>query len=228
LADDDLDVVVRVADPDRWLGTRFIADPSARADVLALYAFDHQLARAPLVASNPLIAEIRLTWWREALEEIHSGGSVRSHPVALALTGAVRRHGLAPEALESLIDARIGVLGKPLLDRSEALTWAEGVAGAAAGLAARVLDPGAPIAAAVAAGRVWGLALLSRRSPAQADGLADLMAAELPAAARAAQRLSPAAFPAIAHVTLARSTRAGGSMLGKQLRLLWAVASGRL
>jgi phytoene synthase len=43
--DNDLDALVRRMDPDRWLASRFIADRQARADVVALYAFNYQLAR---------------------------------------------------------------------------------------------------------------------------------------------------------------------------------------
>ena len=67
--DDDLDSLIRRVDPDRWLSSRFVADAAARADVIALYAYDHELARAPRVASNPLLGEIRLAWWREMLDE---------------------------------------------------------------------------------------------------------------------------------------------------------------
>ena len=49
---DDLDDLIRRVDPDRWLSSRFISDERARADVIALYAYDHELARAPKVASN--------------------------------------------------------------------------------------------------------------------------------------------------------------------------------
>ena len=85
----DLDALVRRVDPDRWLSSRFIADPGARADVIALYAFDHELARAPRWRSNALLGEIRLTWWREALDEIFDGRPVRRHPTAQALAEAV-------------------------------------------------------------------------------------------------------------------------------------------
>src|SRR5882757_3147653 len=102
----DLDAMVRGVDPDRWLSTRFIAQGPARADVIAIYAFDHELARAPRVASNALLAEMRLTWWREALEEIFEGKAVRQHPAAQALAGVVARRGLRREALEAMIDAR--------------------------------------------------------------------------------------------------------------------------
>ena len=52
MAADDLDGLVRRVDPDRWLATRFIADEAKRADVIALYAFDYELARARQVTSN--------------------------------------------------------------------------------------------------------------------------------------------------------------------------------
>nr|QQZ51740.1 squalene/phytoene synthase family protein [Phenylobacterium glaciei] len=76
----DLDALVGRVDPDRWLSSRFISDAQARADVIALYAFDHELARAPRVASNPLMGEIRLTWWNEVLDEVFEGARCASIP----------------------------------------------------------------------------------------------------------------------------------------------------
>ena len=54
---------MRRVDPDRWLSIRYIADPEKRADVIALYAFDHELRRAVEGTSNPVMAEVRQTWW---------------------------------------------------------------------------------------------------------------------------------------------------------------------
>ena len=68
-AADDLDDLIRRVDPDRWLTSRFVGDAAARGVLVALYAYDHELARALRVASAPLMAEIRLTWWREAASE---------------------------------------------------------------------------------------------------------------------------------------------------------------
>jgi len=45
--DEDLDALIRRVDPDRWLSSRFVGDPAARADLVALYALDHELARSP-------------------------------------------------------------------------------------------------------------------------------------------------------------------------------------
>ena len=112
---DDLDDLIRRVDPDRWLTSRFIGDAAARGDVIALYAYDHELARARRVASTPLMAEIRLTWWREALDEIFEGGPVRRHPTAEALAAAVRRRGLPRAPLEAMIDGQIAALEQAAL-----------------------------------------------------------------------------------------------------------------
>ena len=223
----DLDDVVRRADPARWLATRFIADVEARVDVIALYAFDHELARAPKVASNALIAEVRLTWWREALDEIYAGGRVRGHPVAQALCGAVRGRGLPRALLETMIDARIDVLDRPRLELSDARAWADGVSGATTRLAVQVLDAHADAANASDAGRLWGMALLARSGLLE-PGVAQVEVGPLRQAARAsAKRLSSAAFPAVAHVVLANIDPLKRPLESRAC-LTWAVATGRL
>lgn len=210
-ATDDLDALIRRVDPDRWMSSRFIADPALRADVVALYAFDHELARAPKVASNPLIGEIRLTWWREALDEIYEGRAIRRHPTAEALAIAVEHHGLDRALLETLVDARYRELDKTPMDAAEALAWARETAGQAAVVAATILDPGADAESARPAGAAWALA---RAGQPFADELAQ--------ARRSVRRLSAAAFPAAAHAALV------GADFSNRLRLTWAVVRGRL
>jgi phytoene synthase len=226
----DLDDVVRRGDPDRWLATRFVADRARRADVVALYAFDHQLARAKRVASNPLVAEMRLVWWREAVDEIWSGGRVRDHPVAQALAMVRDRHALPRLPLEAMIEARIEVLELASLDFPQALAWSDAVGGSAALLAAMILDGDAPCGAAIAAGRVWGLALLARQALVDRVAVAGWLRGGLAEARREARRLGVAAFPAVAHATLARDLflARDDSPVVKRLRMLWAVSTGRL
>jgi phytoene synthase len=218
----DLDALIRRVDPDRWLSSRFIADLQARADVVALYAFDHELARAPKVASNPLLGEIRLTWWREVLDEAFEGRAVRRHPTAQALADAVRRRGLPREPLEAMVDARYRELDPAPMSEAEALDWARDTGGQAAVLAAGVLDPAGSAAGALPAGAVWSLG----RRAAAAPGLKPAFD-ELRAEARlAVRRLGVAAFPAVAHAALAGAP--GGSELAKRLRITLAVARGRI
>jgi phytoene synthase len=212
----DLDALIRRLDPDRWMSSRFIAEPQARADVIALYAFDHELARAPKVASNPLIGEIRLTWWREALDEIFEGRPVRAHPTAQALADVVNRRGLARALLEAMIDARYRELDPAPMGEAEALAWARETGGQDAVLAATILDPAGDAESARAAGAAWALG--RRHDP--------LFAGELAQARPAVRRLSTHAFPAAAHAALAG--RPHDPNLIKNLKLTWAVARGRV
>jgi 15-cis-phytoene synthase len=217
-AEDDLDQLIRRVDPDRWLTSRFIADQRARADVLALYAFDHELTRARRAAS------------REVLDEIFSGGPVRRHPVAGALGEAVRRHHLPRQLLEAMIDGQIEALDEAPLDHAALLGWANAVEGSVARLAAQVLDPAADPQAAAPAGRCWGLALLRRSGRAPEPVIDPLLAAALPEARRSAKALGVAALPAALPARLARFDLAGRSpgALGKQLALILASATGRI
>ena len=88
---DDLDAQVKGADPDRWMATRFIADAQARADVVALYAFNHALARIAEQVTEPMMGHIRLAWWREAIDELFAGKEARAHPGVLAMQGPIGR-----------------------------------------------------------------------------------------------------------------------------------------
>ena len=229
-AADDLDDLIRRVDPDRWLTSRFIGDAGVRADVIALYAYDHELARARRVASTPLMAEIRLTWWREALDEIFAHGAVRRHPVAEALAAAVRRRCLPRAPLEAMIDGQIEAADAPVLDVAAAVTWADAVEGSAARTAAMILDPEASAEAAAPAGRAWGLALLLRAGLASREALAGPLGDALAEARAAARSLGVAALPAALPARLARFDLAGRQPgpFARRLALVLASAAGRL
>ena len=219
---EDLDDLIRRVDPDRWLSSRFVSDPAARADVIALYAYDHELARAPKVASNPLLGEIRLSWWREVLDEAFDGRPARQHPTAQALAAMITRRGLARGPLEAMIDARYRELDATPMTELEALDWARDCGGQAAAMAAEILDPGAQAEFALAAGSAWALSYRVRETPA----LEVAFRQTLGAARTAVRHLSAAAFPAVAHVALA--SRSESSDIARRLRLTLAVARGRL
>jgi len=227
---DDLDALIKRVDPDRWLSSRFVADADQRADVIAIYAFDHELARAPKAASNALIGEIRLTWWGEVLDEIFDNGPVRRHPTAQALALAVQRRTLARAPLDAMAEARYRELDPKPWTEAEVLDWARASAGEAAGLAAAILDPRETQAPAMLAGTTWRLALWqAHRVPGTVD-LAGQVDAFQRTARGAARSLTLAAFPAAAHAALASAYRrnAAPSDLEKRLRLTWAVATGRI
>jgi len=222
----DLDALIARVDPDRWLSSRFISDAQARGDVITIYAFDYELARAPRVATNPLMGEIRLTWWREVLDEVFDGRIVRQHPTAQALAAVINRHRLPRGALEALVDARYRELDAKPMNLPDALAWAEGTGGTVATLCAQILDPTAHMILAKSGGQAWSIGMLM--------GTAGLTGNEAQAALQTAlggsQGLSVTAFPAVAHATLARQ-RAKGQRPGPlkaRLLILWAVLRGRV
>lgn len=84
---DDLNAcaaLVEKGDPARFR-TVMAASVPVRAPLFALYAFNVEVSRAPWLTAEPMIAEMRLQWWRDALEEIAAGGAVRRHEVVSAL-----------------------------------------------------------------------------------------------------------------------------------------------
>lgn len=104
---------VRAADRDRFLAMLFAPEP-ARGGLLALLAFDHELARTRIVTREPMLAEIRLEWWREAAAEAAGTGTPRAQPVVEVLSETARRHGLSVESMVALVDARAEEIYGPL------------------------------------------------------------------------------------------------------------------
>jgi phytoene synthase len=236
-APETLDDLVRRADPDRWLSTRFIADGAARADVVALYALNHELARVASSVREPLMGEIRLTWWREAFEEVAAGRPPRKHPVVEAVAA-----GAFPlAALEDLAEARMADLdAEPFGDDEAVFGYLDATAGAVMLLAARRLDPSVLFEEVRGAARAFGLAGLWRakqagvrsRLPADWDE-GDIRArvrAELTAARAELRTLGVPGFPAVAYAALAGPYSKGRKPgpLRKRLRLTLAVMRGRI
>ncbi|MFM8702214.1 MAG: phytoene/squalene synthase family protein [Hyphomicrobiales bacterium] len=76
-----------------------------RGAAQALLCFDTELARIPDIVSDASLGEIRLQWWRDA---INSGlnGAITGHPVADAVCNTLGRYSLPKQALLDMIDAR--------------------------------------------------------------------------------------------------------------------------
>ena len=161
------------ADPDRVLAAGF-ATPAVRDRLLALAAFNHELARAREVASEPALGAIRLQWWREVLDEIFAGipngASVRRHPVAQALAAAVQTAALPRALLEALVDARAAEFERaPFATVAELEAWLDQGAGSLVRLS--LLAGGLPAIGEVAdrfaraGGVAFGLAGILRALP---------------------------------------------------------------
>ncbi len=92
--DDDVKAcaaLVQRADPDRFRAA-MAAPVAARAVLFPIYALNVEVARAPWVTQEPMIAEMRLQWWRDALQEIAEGTTVRRHEVVTPLSRVLSPH----------------------------------------------------------------------------------------------------------------------------------------
>jgi 15-cis-phytoene synthase len=206
---DLLDGQVRAADPDRWLSSRFVADAGLRADLIALYAFEAELMVIPSKVTQPLLAEMRFTWWADQMDGVFAGAPRKGHPVLEALSAAVTRHGLDRAPLDALITAHIGRVHEEPHDLDAFYVRPMQTA------AHMLAGPGHE-AAVTPAGRLRALAQTGRADEARA----------LRKTANAALKaLPPAAFPAVAHAALI--DHAAPEPL-KRLRLTWAVLRGRV
>jgi phytoene synthase len=99
------EALVREGDPDRYWATLF-APADKRPHLHALYAFSFEMARVRDAVREAMVGEIRLQWWRDALQG-EARGDVRANPVAAALDDTIVRFRLPRQALIDLIDARV-------------------------------------------------------------------------------------------------------------------------
>jgi phytoene synthase len=100
---DHCTTLVREADRDRYLATLF-APAEHRDALMALYAFNIEIARVRDVAREPMPGEIRLQWWRDVLNG-ERAGEAAANPIAAALSETIVRHALPAVPLLDLIEA---------------------------------------------------------------------------------------------------------------------------
>ncbi|MEZ5924971.1 MAG: squalene/phytoene synthase family protein [Hyphomicrobiaceae bacterium] len=102
--EDEIVALARRHEPDRYLAA--LAAPAAvRGDLITLAAFAAEVRRIPRRVSDPLVGEIRLTWWREAIEAMERDAGAVAHPIAGRLAPAVRSGHFPAPRLTGLIDA---------------------------------------------------------------------------------------------------------------------------
>jgi phytoene/squalene synthetase len=99
-----LGALVRTADPDRYFSALFAPAP-LRPLLLALYAFNAEVARVAESVREPMLGAIRLEWWRETAEGA-ARGKPRNHDVANGLAAVFAEKSLALPELEALVAAR--------------------------------------------------------------------------------------------------------------------------
>jgi 15-cis-phytoene synthase len=102
---DHCETLVRDGDPDRYWSSLF-APGDKRRYLFALYAFSFEIARVRDSVREAILGEIRLQWWRDALQG-EARGDVRANPVAAALEDTILAFRLPRQALVDLVDARV-------------------------------------------------------------------------------------------------------------------------
>lgn len=154
--------LVREQDHDRYL-TALYAPADARPALFALFAFNVELARIREHVSEPMIGEIRLAWWREAVEGAYAGAP-RAHPVVEALARFVVPRQVPADLLIACIDARLSdIYGEQPATLDDLVAYADNSGGALAQAVLHALagPTGAPSSAQSAAvraiGRAWAL-----------------------------------------------------------------------
>ena len=73
---------------------------------MALYAFNAELDHIAAAAREPMVGQIRLQWWRDAVE-LAEPGMKTGNPIADALSAAILAHDLPKDRLAGMIAARI-------------------------------------------------------------------------------------------------------------------------
>lgn len=207
--------LVREQDHDRWLTTLF-ARPDDRVHLQALYAFNYEIAKTRESVSEPMVGEIRLQWWRDALAEMADGGPVRRHPVAEALAAAVTARRLPADALEAVIDARRAELYDESPKRfDDLLTYADDSGGRLTALAVRICGgEGEALPAGAQIGRAWALTGLIRALGFQAAMNRTMLPDDaLAEAGIARETIFRGAFPEEAKVIVARMAAAARTAL---------------
>jgi phytoene synthase len=144
--------VIDLIDPDRVFALGHVP-ARHRAAVAAVWALDEQLGQIIASTTQPMVGQMRLLWWREALEK-----RVPGHPLLAEMTAAFDC-GIEAEALGGLIDGWEELLEPLPLDEARLAAFAEARGGALFALTARICGVAwAPGAWAPGAGAGWALA----------------------------------------------------------------------
>ena len=107
MRDDDREYCIRLAkrkDYDRYV-TALAAPASSRPYLAALLAFNVEIAQVQETVSDPVLGDLRLVWWREAINGLGMESSI-NHPIMRALDKTARDRNVKLSDLSALIDGR--------------------------------------------------------------------------------------------------------------------------
>lgn len=158
--------LVRERDLDRYWSTVF-SQKQKRPGLLALYAFHAELDHILAIVSDPMVGDVRLQWWRDAVA-FAAPGVKTGNPLADALSAAIIAYRLPKDRIIGMIDARLPALfNEPPRDDQALMASLSESEGTLFELAATVLGGGSEGAkrAALHAGVAYGLTGMMLKLP---------------------------------------------------------------
>jgi phytoene synthase len=208
-------------DPERALALSY-APRDRRAALHALFAIDAALGQVLRTTREPMVGQMRLAWWREALSRLDSAPPP-AEPVLQALAKEVLAHGPTGRTLADMVDGWEVLLG-PLDERAIADhgRWRGELLFEQAGVVLGAASD--PLAAA---GRGWALADLAVHlsDPALAARARDAALPLLVGATSHRWSRAGRALGALTHI--ARLNLTGPVTPGRVARLAWHRLTGR-
>jgi phytoene synthase len=159
------------------------APATAREPTLALFALDARLATLIRRSSEPMLAQLRLAWWRESI-----GHDPQRWPLGEPILASLRSWGSRTATAAALVDAWEALTAPSPLGDAAMQAFAQGRGAACAALAA-ALGRADESEAAHRLGRIWALEDLAMRlgrddERSVASVLADALAGPLPKVSR--------------------------------------------
>jgi len=215
-----------VEDPERDLILTY-APATGRAGLAALLALDDALAKLLRTTREPALGQMRLAWWREALEKLDHAPAP-AEPVLKALEAEVLRHGVTGASLVPIVHGWEVLIEEEELGADAMRRFGEGRGHLFVAAGALLGSRGDPLEAA---GQGWALADLAGNLEGEEERAAarTLAAPLLVTAAKARWSRGGRALGALAHrarLDLADAPKPAGapSRVG---RLLWHRLTGR-
>jgi NADH dehydrogenase [ubiquinone] 1 alpha subcomplex assembly factor 6 len=97
----------RTRDWERFICALFAPDERRQA-VFAILAFNAELARTRSVVTEPILGQMRLQWWRDALDRIFDDAAnvPAGNPLLAAMAAAINQYDLPRPVIAAMIDAR--------------------------------------------------------------------------------------------------------------------------
>ncbi|CAN5509265.1 hypothetical protein BH09PSE4_BH09PSE4_07780 [soil metagenome] len=210
------------ADPERALAISYAPGPR-RAALTSLFALDDALAQVLRTTREPMVGQMRLTWWHDALVRLDSAPPP-AEPVLQALTRDLLPLGVSGAGLTPIVEGWEELLGETVSEEA-LLRYAEG-RGSLFVAAGRILaaDPGDPVREA---GAGWALVDLAWHlsDPATAARAREMAGPRLAAAVAPRWSRAGRALGALAHLASAdlANDPAGPRLQGSPRRVLRAL-----